>query len=96
MKHKLTNSLLSENYYNKYQGYRKHLKGLDVIAFAKVFRNYIDFNKHYLRVLYFTLCSCNTLHIIYTLFTAMDIFYRKFISKQMAELDEESIRRLFK
>ena len=86
MKHKLTNSLLSENYYNKYQGYRKHLKGLDVIALPKSFEIIlISINTTWG---YFTLLYVHALH--YTLFTGMDIFYRKFISKQMAKSDEEA------
>ena len=37
---------------------------------------------------YFTLLYVHAIH--YTLFTGMDIFYRKFISKQMAKSDEEA------
>ena len=88
---------MSEKYYNKYQGYRRHfLKGLDVIALPKSFEIIlISIN---ITWWYFTLLYVHAIHYIlyiYTLFTAMDIFYRKFISKQIAKLDEESIRRLF-
>ena len=77
MKHKLTNSLLSENYYYQISGIQKHLKGFRCHSLLpKSFEiTLISINIIFM-VLYFTLGSCNTL------FTGMDIFYKKVTSNK--------------